>query len=251
VEETIEIAPGVKMTFVLVPPGKFRMGSPQTETARNEEETLHTVTLTEPFDLGQTEVTQAQYQALTGENPSKFKGTNKPVEQVSWKDARAYAEKLTKKRNDRYLYRLPSEAEWEFACRGGRSSDKPFGVGDGQSLSSREANFDGNYPYGGADKGPCLEFTCRVGSYPANALGLDDMHGNVWEWCADRYGPYPARAVINPRGPTQGSARVYRGGCWGLNGSSCRAAHRHGFKPDGRSPVMGFRLARGVLRGSR
>jgi formylglycine-generating enzyme required for sulfatase activity len=143
VEESVEIGKGVKMTFVLVPPGKFQMGSPADQKDRDEDETLHTVTLTRPFYLGKYEVTQAQYEALTGKNPSRFKGANLPVETVSWEEARAYAEKLTKKRGDKRVYRLPTEAEWEYTCRGGRSSSKPFGIGDGLSLSSREANFDG------------------------------------------------------------------------------------------------------------
>jgi formylglycine-generating enzyme required for sulfatase activity len=249
VEETITIADGVEMTFVLIPPGKFRMGSPEEEKDRSDDETLHTVTLTEPFDLGKTEVTQAQYEALTGENPSNFKGADKPVEKVSWDEARSYAEKLTKKRDDKHLYRLPTEAEWEYSCRGGRSSSKPFGVGDGRSLSSRQANFDGNFPYGGADEGDHLKSTCAVASYPANALGLHDMHGNVWEWCADWYGPYPAGDVTNPRGASEGPHRVIRGGCWYGVARDCRAANRGRFEPGYRYDALGLRLARSVPSG--
>jgi serine/threonine protein kinase/formylglycine-generating enzyme required for sulfatase activity len=262
VEETIEIADGAKMTFVLVPPGKFLMGSPReeqdyvTNTFYNgkrpewlDNETLHTVTLTEPFYLGKTEVTQAQYEALTGENPSKFKGADKPVEQVRWQDARSYGEKLTKKLDDKHVYRLPSEAEWEYACRGGRPSSKPFGIGDGRSLSSQLANFDGNSPYGDADKGPSLQSTCAVRSYSANALGLHDMHGNLYEWCADWYAPYPARDVTNPTGPSEGvSGRVVRGGGWSYGAGVCRAANRW-LEPGYRLYDLGFRLARSVPSG--
>jgi formylglycine-generating enzyme required for sulfatase activity len=264
VEETVEIAEGVQMTFVLMPPGKFLMGSPKDEKDRRDDETLHEVTLTEPFDLGQTEVTQAQYQALTGKNPSwfsadgglkeKVKGMDTsrfPVEIVSWYEARDYGEQLTKKTGDKHVYRLPTEAEWEYACRGGRSSAKPFGIGDGTSLSSDQTNFNGGHPYGGAAKGKDLGRTCLVGSYPANALGLSDMHGNVVEWCADWLGPYPQGPVTNPAGPSEGSARVYRGGCWNFRAAVCRAAIRHGGAPVLRHEDLGFRLARSVPSGGK
>jgi formylglycine-generating enzyme required for sulfatase activity len=244
VEETFEVANGVKMTFVLIPPGKFLMGSPEGEKDRNQSETPHEVTITEPFYLGKTEVTQAQYEPLMGENPSKFKEPDRPVEKVAWEAARDYAVRLTKKRDDRHEYRLPTEAEWEYACRGGRPSSMPFGVGDGRTLCSREANFDGNHPYGDADKGPNLQSTCRVGSFSPNALGLLDMHGNVWEWCADWYGPYPTVAVTNPTGPLTGSYRVLRGGCWRGFGTICRAADRYLLEPNSVTDCKGFRLAR-------
>jgi formylglycine-generating enzyme required for sulfatase activity len=250
VEEEVEVAPGVRMTFVLVPPGRFFMGSPWTEVGRGDE-TLHEVTLTEPFDLGKTEVTQAQYRALTGDNPSHFRGDDLPVESVRWGEARDYADLLTKKRGDQRVYRLPTEAEWEHACRGGRPSSQPFGVGDGKTLSSREANFNGNSPYAGAGTGPYLEATCRVGSYPANALGLSDMHGNVWEWCADWTGPYPAGSVTNPTGPGEGSRRVFRGGCWSYEGKGCRAAIRAWGELWARTNALGFRLARTVPVGGK
>ncbi len=251
VEETIQIADGVEMTFVLVPPGRFRMGSPDGEKDRSNDETLHTVVLTEPFDLGKTEVTQAQFEALTGKNPSEFKGSDLPVEHVSWEEARDFGVKLTDKRSDKRVYRLPTEAEWEYSCRGGRPSSQPFGIGDGRSLSSREANFNGNEPYGDADKGPWLLETSPVGSYQANALGLFDMHGNVWEWCADRYGPYPDGELTNPTGPTEGSRRVNRGGGSALSGWYCRAALRYCLVPVSRSGNLGFRLARSVPSGGK
>jgi formylglycine-generating enzyme len=250
VEETVEVADGVNMTFVLVPPGKFHMGSPEDEKQRLEDrETLHEVTLTGPFDLGKTEVTQAQYEALAGKNPSHFKGPDRPVENVSWEEARDWAEKLTKKRGDKHLYHLPTEAEWEYSCRGGRSSSQPFGVGNGRALSSREANFNGNEPYGGADRGKNLEATCPVASYPANALGLHDLHGNVWEWCADWFGPYSRGAVTNPTGPSTDSLRVIRGGGWDCDARTCRAARRSRFAPSDPSFDLGFRLARSLPSG--
>jgi formylglycine-generating enzyme required for sulfatase activity len=246
VEETVEVAPGLEMTFVLVPPGRFRMGSPEDEKDRDKDETPHTVVLTEPFDLGKYEVTQQQYQALTRKNPSHFQGGDLPVEQVSWEEARDFGIKLTEKHSDQHVYRLPTEAEWEYACRGGRPSSQPFGIGDGRSLSSREANFDGNYPYGGADTGPYIEKTSSVGSYRANALGLFDVHGNVWEWCADRYGPYPDGGLTDPTGPTEGPHRVIRGGGWGSFGWDCRAANRIRLVPGYRYFNLGYRLARSV-----
>jgi formylglycine-generating enzyme len=250
VEETIEVADGVKMTFVLVPPGKFRMGSPDNEKDRDADEMLHEVTLTEPFDLGKTEVTQAQYGALGLDNPSTFKGADRPVEMVTWEEADHWAKKVTEKQGDQYLYRLPTEAEWEYSCRGGRSSSQPFGIGAGCTFSSTQANFDGNYPYGGADKGRYLEATCAVNSYKPNTLGLYDMHGNVWEWCQDWYGPYPAGAVANPTGPDEGSHRVMRGGSWGSYGGwRCRAAYRNRNGPGDRYGFLGFRLARSIPSG--
>ena len=190
VEEDVEIASGVTMTFVLAPPGKFLMGSPPDEmdkNGHNPNETLHVVTLTEPFDLGKYEVTQAQYSALTGKSPSYYEGADLPVEQVTWEQADAFGRDLTKKLSDGHIYKLATEAEWEYSCRGGRPSSEPFGIGDGRSLTPRDANFDDT-----------LGQTSKIGSYAANALGLYDMHGNVWEWCADWNEPYPDKAATNP-----------------------------------------------------
>lgn len=247
IEETVEVGKGVKMAFVLIPPGKFRMGSPKAEVGRQDAEKLHDVTLTVPFYLGKHPVTDEQYEALTGATPSFFKkGGTFPVETVSWTRSRDYATGLTKRLDDKRVCRLPTEAEWEYACRGGRPSSKPFGVGDGISLSSREANFDGTSPYGKAAKGPNVLSTIRVGSYPANAFGLFDMHGNVRQWCADWYGPYPDGGVINPAGPAVGKQRVFRGGAWGYEAGRQRAAAR-GFAPVAfRNGDLGFRLARAV-----
>jgi formylglycine-generating enzyme required for sulfatase activity len=246
VEETVEIAGGATMTFVLVPPGRFRMGSPDEEEGRDEDETPHVVVLTEPFDLGKYAVTQQQYEALAGRNPSDFKGPNRPVDQVNWDEADAFGRALAGRRSDGHVYRLPTEAEREYACRGGRPPSMPFGVGDGRSLSSGEANFDGRFPYGGAGPGPSLQGTCKVGSYAANAAGICDLHGNVMEWCADRYGPYPDEGVTNPAGPADGSLRVLRGGAWYGHGSDCRAAYRVRLAPGFRGDYTGFRLARTI-----
>jgi formylglycine-generating enzyme required for sulfatase activity/predicted Ser/Thr protein kinase len=251
VEEEDEIAPGVRMRFVLVPPGKFLMGSPEGEDRREADELLHPVAITRPFYLAKYEVTQAQYEAVLGKghNPSTFPGADLPVESVTWTEAAAYADRLTERRGDGMTYRLPTEAEWEYACRGGRPSSRPFGVGDGTSLSSQHANCDGNYPYGGAARGPALRRTSCVGSYPPNAFGLHDLHGNVYEWCADWYGPYPAGVATDPAGPATGSARVVRGGSWRSAARLCRAADRYGVAPGERIYYLGFRLVR-VLPGA-
>jgi formylglycine-generating enzyme required for sulfatase activity/serine/threonine protein kinase len=238
VEEHVEIASGVTMTFVLVPPGKFLMGSTPDETGKNgryHNETLHVVTLTEPFDLGITEVTQAQYAALTGKSPSYHEGSSRPVEQVTWDDADAFGRSLTKKLADGYVYRLVTEAEWEYSCRGGRPSSETFGVGDGRSLTSREANINGT-----------LGQTSNAGSYAASALGLYDMHGNVWEWCADWMKPYSEDAVTNNPRVVGGPFRVARGGCYNEPAVECRSALRQGSPAERRDCWVGFRLARSI-----
>jgi formylglycine-generating enzyme required for sulfatase activity len=194
-----------------------------------------------------------------GENPSWFSadgdGKDKakdldtddfPVERVSWHDAKKFCEKfsqLEKERRAKRTYRLPTEAEWEYSCRGGASSSNPFHFG--KSLSSRQANFDGNYPYGGAAKGPYLERTCQVGSYKPNKFGLYDMHGNVYQWCADWYAKdyYKDSPTKDPQGPDSGTARVLRGGAWVSDGRYCRAAYRDRNGPGSRNADNGFRVA--------
>jgi formylglycine-generating enzyme required for sulfatase activity len=247
----------VGMKLVLIPKGKFKMGSPEDEKDRSTDEKQHDVEITRPFCLGIYTVTQKQYKEVMGENPSWFSamGAGKddvkgldtddfPVETVSWHDAKRFCEKLSdlpaEKRRGR-TYRLPTEAEWEYACRGGAHSSNPFHFG--KSLSSRQANFDGNHPYGGADKGPYLERTCKVGSYDPNKFGLHDMHGNVWQWCADWYAKdyYEKSPKKDPKGPASGTVRVVRGGSWRGVGWLCRAAFRLHVVPDGR--CIGFRVA--------
>jgi formylglycine-generating enzyme required for sulfatase activity len=242
VKETVRIG-DVPVTFVLIPPGKFLMGSPEGEADRFKNEAQHEVTLTRPFDLMATELTQAQYRALTGQNSSKFPGDDLPVEQVSWTEADDFANKLTERLSDKHLYRLPTEAEWEYACRGGASASKPFGIGEGTSLSSTQANFSGNDPYGGAAKGEYRRKTTRAGSFEANGFGLFDLHGNVWEWCSDWYGDYPPGRVTDPTGQPSGSHRVIRGGSWRDMARGCRSAERYWDEPGIRFFVIGFRLA--------
>jgi formylglycine-generating enzyme required for sulfatase activity len=243
VKETVTVG-GVPITFRLIPPGKYRMGSPTTEKERSSdrERTSYVVTVRGPFDLGEEEVTQAQFVALGDSNPSFNKGDNLPVESISWLGAKKFASKLSDRLNDGYNYRLPTEEEWEYACRGGRSSAQPFGIGSGTELSSDLANFNGSHPYGGAAKGQRSSGTRAVGSYQANALGLCDMHGNVWEWCETPFTRTP--------GSSSGAKRVYRGGSWLNHAGFCRAAFRRGDSEDYRSPLIGFRLARTIPIGS-
>ncbi len=231
--------------LVWINAGTFTMGSPASEVDRSSDEGPQTiVTITKGFWMSKYETTQEEYLAVMGSNPSGFTGDpQRPVEQMSWFDATNYCVKLTARERvagrlpQGYEYRLPTEAEWEYACRAGTTTATAFG----NSLSSTQANFDGNYPYNGAAKGPCLARTTKVGSYAPNAWGLYDLHGNVWEWCLDWYGPYPGGSVADPRGPNTGSSRVFRGGSWDYVGGFCRAAFRNGNSPGTRSILIGFR----------
>jgi formylglycine-generating enzyme required for sulfatase activity len=230
------------MEFVYIPPGTFMMGSPGNEEERDHDEIQHRVTLTQGFYLQTTEVTQGQWQAMMGDNPSHFKdcGNNCPVESVSWIDAQKIITKLNQKEKSD-LYRLPTEAEWEYTARAGTFS--PFSFGN--RLSTDQANYNGNYPYGNNPKGIYRGKTTPAGSFQANAWGVYDMHGNVWEWCADWYGDYPSKGVTDPQGPSSGSSRVLRGGSWILDSRYLRSACRFGHRPITRSGRIGFRLARG------
>jgi formylglycine-generating enzyme required for sulfatase activity len=235
------ITNSIGMTFVYIAPGTFTMGSPDDELGRYQDETQHQVTLTKGFYMQTTEVTQGQWQAVMGSNPSRFKkcGDNCPVEKVSWYDAQDFIVKLNAKENTG-KYRLPTEAEWEYAARAGTQT--PFSFG--RCLSTDQANYDGNYPLEGCPKGNYRETTVRVGSLQPNAWGLFDMHGNVWEWCRDWNGKkyYRSSPMDNPEGPETGSARVVRGGGWRRSAWSCRSAFRGGSVPDARHDDLGFRL---------
>ncbi len=223
--------------FAQIQAGTFQMGDDALldESAKP----VHTVTISYPFWMGATEVTQAEYAALMGSNPSQFQGSeypdsaNRPVEQVSWHDARSYCKALTAQQSARgsvpsgYEYRLPTEAEWEYACRAGTTTS--WNVGNSLNCSQANHNF-------------CIgKQTSVVGSYAPNAWGLYDMHGNVWEWCLDSYGGYPSGAVTDPF-VTGGPYRVIRGGGWLNSSYYCRSAIRYYNDPGFAVNNVGFRV---------
>lgn len=221
------------MKFVPIPAGTFVMGSPMDEKGRDNNEVQHRVTLTKGFYLQTTEVSQGQWNAVMGTNPSSFKncGDDCPVERVSWNDVQKFIWKLNLKEGGG-KYRLPTEAEWEYACRAG--STKAYSFGNDQSQLSEYAWYDRNS--GGK--------THPVGLKRPNKWGLYDMHGNIWEWCKDRYNYYPPNAVTNPTGPYLGSSQVIRGGSWGGDPGDVRCADRYRDTPVIRYPSQGFRLLR-------
>ncbi|MCP5023050.1 MAG: formylglycine-generating enzyme family protein [bacterium] len=232
--------------MVRIPAGSFDMGSnaaggPPYYDDGNQQP-VHNVTISEAFWMGEHEVTQAEYQALMGSNPSNFPGPNLPVEQVSWNDARAYCTALTAQEMAAgnlptgYEYRLPTEAEWEYACRAGTTTE--FNVG--ADLFCADARFWYSYHSTSSCGVSSAAGTIDVGSYSANAFGLYDMHGNVWEWCLDTYASYSPGAVVDPL-VTGGSVRVFRGGGWGNGSVDCRSAYRSSGSPGSSDFVIGFR----------
>jgi len=225
--------------FVLIPAGTFSMGSPSSEPDRGSDETQHQVTISKSFYMQTTLVTQGQWKKVNGNNPSFFKkcGDDCPVENVSWNDVQDFIKKLNQLEGGN-RYRLPTEAEWEYAARAGMTS--PFFTGN--CLSTDQANYDGNYPLTGCPKGKFREETVRVSSFAPNAWGLYDMHGNVFEWCQDWYGDYPSVSVTDPMGPSTGSGRVIRGGHWRTHARHCRSAYRDAVSPTGSNDIVGFRL---------
>jgi len=241
----VDLGSGVKLTLCYCPPGSFTMGSPPSEADRSHDEDQVQVRISKGFWMAQTEVTQAQWKALMGGNPSNFKGDDLPVEQVSWEDAQAFIGKLnqTAPLPVGWKYALPTEAQWKYACRAPSSADGPYPLFSfGSVLNGTQANCDGNSPYGTSTSGPYLQKTAAVGSYAPNAWGLCDMHGNVWEWCADGYGAKLAGGP-DPVGASSGSYRLIRGGAWSNDAQHCRVAARNRNSPDFRNIRLGFRLA--------
>ena len=240
-----EITNSIGMKLVLIPKGKFMMGSPESEV-RIADATQHEVTISKDYYLGVYEVTQAQYEKMMGKNPSRFQGdnlrgdslrrdsTNHPVEQVSWGDAVKFCKKLSdlpEEKKAGRVYRLPTEAEWEYACRAGSKSAYSFG-----ESSKSLGDYAWFYENSNGQTHP-------VGEKKANAWGLYDMQGNVWEWCSDWYGQYPKGAVSDPVGPREGSFRVIRGGSYFSEAANCRSANHNRHDPSDRFHYYGFRVA--------
>jgi formylglycine-generating enzyme required for sulfatase activity len=241
--------------------GTFTMGSPGTEAESDFDEVLHQVTVSS-FFLGKYEVTQDEYQKIMNTDPSNFKGKELPVESISWYDAILFCNKLSQNHGltpvyevkgtgvmwDRNAdgYRLPTEAEWEYACRAGTSTPYNTGI----NITTEQANYDGTYPYNNNAQGAFHEKTMPVGSYPANAWGLYDMHGNVFEWCWDWYANYVRGEQTDPTGPVSGTFRIIRGGSWVNGGSTLRSSCRGIFISGDGNERIGFRLARNAVKAS-
>ena len=235
--------PWTGMMLVELPPGRFTMGSATTEASRNDDELLHDVEITRPFFLAQTEVTQQQWRTVMGSAPSHFAscGPRCPVENVSYADVQKFLEKLNAHAPQTLRYRLPSEAEWEYACRARTTG--PFSTGE--NLTTVQANYNGRQPYGSFPAGEFRQKTTPTGTFPLNPWGLADMHGNVWEWTSDWYGPYPesSAANIDPHGAGSGDKRVIRGGSWFFDANSARCALRYTHAPVDKGFSLGFRVA--------
>jgi formylglycine-generating enzyme required for sulfatase activity len=249
-----ELTNAVGMKLVLVPPGTFWMGSPQMEAERQDDEgPRHQVTITRPFYLGVNPVTQREFQTVMGYNPAHFTedkdgGPHHPVEQVSWEEAVEFCRRLSALpdgASGRRVYRLPTEAEWEYACRAGTKTRFYWG----HVISTANANFDAKRS---RDPQAYVPFhwgqTAGVGGYLPNEFGLYGMHGNVWEWCGDWYGEdyYQHSPERDPQGPDGGTLRVLRGGSWFAGGAGCRSAVRHAMPPGEREDDCGFRVALSV-----
>jgi formylglycine-generating enzyme required for sulfatase activity len=248
----------IDMKLALIPAGKFLMGSPRSETERRSEEVQHEVVITKPFYLGVYEVTQREWLTVMGTkqravfDSARGGSPDHPMEDVLWPDAAGFCTKLSDQPEEKRAgrkYRLPTEAEWEYACRAGTTT--AFHLGS--KLSSQQANFNGSFPYGAVEKGPYVRKTAKVGSYKPSAFGLYDMHGNVAEWCSDWYDEdYYARSPAkDPLGPPMGVMsddygdfyKVVRGGSWLDDAAACRSASRLRAMRTNRYRLIGFRVA--------
>ncbi|HUF63039.1 MAG TPA: formylglycine-generating enzyme family protein [Verrucomicrobiales bacterium] len=265
-ERVSDLGNGVELTLCWCPPGTFLMGSPASEAGRLADEIQHEVTLTRGFWMAKTETTQAQWKALMPDNPSHFQGDGLPVDNVTWEEAQAFAVALTErvrregKLDPGWEFRLPTEAQWEYACRAGTAT--VYFTGDGEEALQLAGWYAGNSGgktsrvegwlhtlplIAGWFKGKSGGESKPVGGKAENAFGLQDMHGNVREWCEDWYGEYEEGRAVDPVGPREGVYRVVRGGSWGNLAAGCRSAYRrsayrYGEWPVDRRGIQGFRV---------
>ena len=230
-----DLGNGVMLEMVEIPAGTFYMGSPENEKGRYDSESPQHQVNVPSFFIGKYPLTQAQYQAIMGRNPVYFKGNNRPVEQVSWNNAVDFCQKLSQKTGKNY--KLPSEAQWEYACRAGTTTPFYFG----ESITPDLVNYKGEYAYAAAPKGKYRKQTTDVGTFPPNAFGLYDMHGNVWEWCEDHLQENYINAPINGSALISRSEyRVLRGGSWLYGPGHCRSAYRNDVNLDDDNYGIGF-----------
>ena len=233
--------PKTGMTLVEVGSGRYTMGSPTAEPGRRPDETQHDVTINRAFLMGQHEVTQQEWRAVMNGNPSRFAdcGPRCPVENVTFAEVQQFLAALNVQSDKTLLFRLPTESEWEYVCRAGTIT--PFATGD--TITTAQANINGRQPYGKAPPGLARERPTRVSGFAANTWGVADMHGNVWEWTADWYGPCPEEDADDPTGAPTGDRRVIRGGSWQNDAGNARCATRAARTPSTRESVLGFRVA--------
>jgi len=226
------------MTFAAVPPGEFLMGSGPRESGRKNDEAQHRVILTKPYWIGTHLIDQTAWLELMHENPSSVRDDPRlPVDSTNWVECVEFCRRLSER--DQRSYRLPSEAEWEYACRAGTTTPFHFG----RRIGPTQVNYDGNYSYLRSPKG---EYRCRqnrCGELPANPWGIYDMHGNLWEWVSDNFANFQGTEATDPRGPRRGNLRVLRGGCWDAIPGYCRSAIRNDEPPTSRSRYYGCRIA--------
>jgi formylglycine-generating enzyme required for sulfatase activity len=224
------------MSFSFIPPGSFLMGSPAGEAGRQDVEVRPRVTLTRGFWLGRHPVTQAQWQAVTGRSPRGFRRMALPVQRASWDECDDFCRQLGDETRRRF--RLPTEAEWEFACRCGTTT----AFYNGEALSVDDANYNGEETFGPGRRGVSRGMPTPVGNFPPNAFGLYDMAGNIWEWCFDLFGPYRVGESVDPLGADSGSERVLRGGSWYGGRVQCRSAYRSSGFPGSSGACLGCRV---------
>jgi len=246
-EDRVYYVNKVGMKFILIKEGDFMMGSPSDVAERDANEKQYRVTIKNPFYIQTTEVTQGQWKSVMGYNPSFFRdcGDECPVEQVSWYEVQEFIKRLNREENSDTLegtrkYRLPTEAEWEYVARAGTTSF----FNTGNCLLTTEANYNGNFPLNKCPRGEYRVKPFPVGSFPANAWGLYDIHGNVSEWVQDWNGRYPEGQATDPAGPAEGTGKIFRGGSWSHDAWSCRSAIRYAGSANGSENYLGFRLMR-------